>query len=464
MCKKLLCVLLFVSLMLANKMNYIRLLLLSFSLLITQTVFAATKQLYLENLGGVASLTRVQPTANTAANINSANSITISQSLPMQAPFTISANGIAVNLTLQRVGGGSRTAQVELFLNGVGGTSLGTDTWSWASGGANPHSFIINNASAINMVAGDYLTLVVSNTGTGRFRVRQAAGGESHIALQTDTVITIDEVGIHSNPYPDPEEFLSYTASSTVYLRATVSDPFGYADISSVDFTVNDPNSPPSVFTANIVTPEPGAAGATAVFETAYTLPPVPAPDGVWSVDYVANEGSEGTVTSVASKTFGVGSPALNVSKSSFTAYDPVNMTTAAKSIPNSIVEYTVEVTNSGFGYVDENSVIITDVLPSAQSTFYFGVPVDPVRFIDGSVSSGLSFTFTAIDSTTDDVDFSNDGCLTYVANPTADPVTGYDTTSPKINCIAINPKGSLSGSDGTNHPSFSVTFSIKVD
>lgn len=409
-------------------------------------------------------MTRIQPTGNSNVTITSGNSITANQTPVFQAPFTINATNITVTLNLQKIGGGSRTAHVELFVNGTGGTSLGTDQWTWGGGGPSSHNFTITNAITRNLATGDYLTVVVSNTGTGNFRIRQSAGGTSFVEMDTDTVITIDSTGIHSNPYPDPEEFLSYTASTTVYLRATVSDPFGYADISSVDFSVNDPNSPPSVFNANIAAPETGAAAATAVFETPYSIPPIPAPDGVWSVDFVANEGTEGTITANMNKPFSVGSPALNVKKTSSTAYDPVNLGSSPKSIPGSLVDYTVEVTNSGFGFVDNNSIIISDVLPSAQATFYFGVPVDPVVFSDGVVSSGLTFTFTDISSTTDDVEFSNDGCATFVLNPTADPITGYDTTSPKIDCIAIYPKGNFAGSDGINTPSFSVTFTIVVD
>ena len=120
-------------------------------------------------------------------------------------------------------------------------------------------------------------------------------------------------------------------------------------------------------------------------------------------------------VTATAGKSFSVGSPALNVRKASSTVYDPVNFSSFAKSIPNSRVEYTVEITNSGFGFVDENTILITDLLPSAQSTFYFGVPADPVRFTDGAVASGLSFTFTDITDPNDDVQFSNDGCVTFL-------------------------------------------------
>ena len=452
------------------KFKSYQLTLLILCLLFSQAGNAALKQLYLENLAGpgAAFLTRSQPIANSNVNLTSGSSITLDQDVAFQAPFTISATNINVTLVLQRTGNGTRSVQVEVFINGTSGTSLGTAQVTFSAGGPQTRLFTITNTTLQNLGVNDYLTVVITNTATGTVRVRQAAGGTSFLEVTTNSVISIDSVGIFSNPYPDPEEFLSYTASSTVYLRATVSDPFGFADISSVDFTVNDPNSPPSVFTANIIVPAAGsAAGATAAFETPYTLPPIPAPDGVWSVDFVANEGAEAAVTDTASKSFSVGSPTLNVRKAISTVYDPVNFSSFAKSIPNSRVEYTVEITNSGFGFVDENTILITDMLPSTQSTFYFGVPPDPVRFNDGAVTSGLSFTFTDITDPNDDVQFSNDGCATFLVPPTAptaDPVTGYDTTVPKIDCIAINPKGSFNGSDGANDPSFSVSFTIRVD
>ena len=432
----------------------------------SQLSFSATKQLYLESLSTTPVLTRVIPAANTFTNITSGSSITIDQSPVFQSAFTISANDIPVTLTLQKIGGGSgRTAQVELFKNGSGGTSIGSDTVAWSTGGPTALVFTISNASAINFVATDYLTLVVSNTGSGTFRVRANAGGASLIEMDTNTAITVDTVSIHPIAYPDPTEYLSYVAGDNVFLRATVSDPFGFADISSVDFTVNDPNSPPSVYTANITIPEAGASAATAVFETPYTIPVAPAPDGVWSVDYVANEGAEG-ITDTAAKIFGVGTTDINVKKTSTTTSDPVNAS-FPKSIPNSHVEYSVETINSGFGFADNNSVFITDPFPDTQTTFYFGAtsaPYDPVQFADGAVASGLTYSFIGLSNQTDDVQFYSDaGCSVDVLSPVAD-ASGYDISVPKIVCIEINPKGDFNGSDGTNDPSFTVNFTVRVD
>ncbi|MBT8133114.1 MAG: hypothetical protein KJO03_01315, partial [Gammaproteobacteria bacterium] len=103
--------------------------LLIFCLLFSQAGNTALKQLYLENLSGpgAAFLTRAQPVANSFTNLTAGSSITLDQDVAFQAPFTISATDINVTLVLQRTGGGSRTVQVEVFINGSTGTSLGTD-------------------------------------------------------------------------------------------------------------------------------------------------------------------------------------------------------------------------------------------------------------------------------------------------------------------------------------------------
>ena len=155
-----------------------------------------------------------------------------------------------------------------------------------------------------------------------------------------------------------------------------------------------------------------------------------------------------------------VGTANITISKNSVVLSDPVNATNP-KAIPGAIVEYTVAVGNTGFGYVDTNSFIISDpVVPG--TTFYFGLPLNPVNFIDGAVASGLTFTFIDLASVIDDIDFSNDGGLSFIT-PTTD-ASGFDTTVPAINFIRINPKGELNGSDGTNNPSMRINFRVRVD
>ena len=66
--------------------------------------------------------------------------------------------------------------------------------------------------------------------------------------------------------------------------------------------------------------------------------------------------------------------------------------------------------------------------------------------------------------SQTDDVQFYSDAsCSVDVLSPVVD-IAGYDASSPKIICVAVNPKGDFNGSDGSNEPSFTIKFIVRVD
>ena len=75
------------------------------------------------------------------------------------------------------------------------------------------------------------------------------------------------------------------------------------------------------------------------------------------------------------------------------------------------------------------------DTLPANTRLFVgnLGAPGSgPVQFVNGSPSSGLTWTFTALNSTTDDVDFSNDGGTTWTYVPVPD-ANGYDARGDRI-------------------------------
>ena len=432
------------------------------TIVVSSTPTTGTKQLYFDDANNSPGLlTRVAPTVNTRTNpdIPPGSTYTLNQA-PFELPFTInSGSNIVVQMWLRRMtsNSGNHTATVELF---NGASSLGSDSQSWNVNGMQLIVFTIPVLSAHSFSAGEFISLVITSDAgnAGNVRMRTFRNGiNARIDMETGTVINLDEVGVYSAAYPATTQFNTYSPGSTVYLRTTVSDPFGNADISSVDISVTDP-TPAQVFTTNITVPTATPAAATAVFETAYTIPATP--DGIWSIGFVANEGSEGTVSHASSADMIVGTPALTVSKNSQTISDPVNASDF-KAIPNAIVEYTLGLENSGYGYVDINTIELTDPIATG-TTFYFGSPLNPVDFVDGLTASGLSFTFTSLASTTDDIDFSNDGGSTFIT-PTVD-VNGFDTTSPPINFIRLNPKGELRGSDGVNHPSMELRFRVRVE
>jgi len=154
--------------------------------------------------------------------------------------------------------------------------------------------------------------------------------------------------------------------------------------------------------------------------------------------------------------------PNLIVSKTSQSFSDPVNNTTNPKSIPGATKLYVVRVTNQGSGVVDSNALMIVDPIP-ANTRLYVGnlaAPGSgPVAFVQGAPSSTLTFTYTALNSVTDDVDFSNDGGVTW----TYVPVPGADGTDAAVNALRLRPKGTMAGNGGGN-TWFELQFRVLIN
>jgi len=161
------------------------------------------------------------------------------------------------------------------------------------------------------------------------------------------------------------------------------------------------------------------------------------------------------TSPSAVSATISV-SPPLTIVKSSQAYSDPQNGTTNPKAIPGGFVAYTVTVANPGAYTVDTNSVIVVDATPGNLQLFVGNVPggTGPVLFQNGSPASGLTYTFTSLSSTTDDVDFSNNGGTSWTYVPTAN-ASGVD---PAVTHIRIRPKGSMAAGS-----SFTLLFGYVV-
>ena len=154
----------------------------------------------------------------------------------------------------------------------------------------------------------------------------------------------------------------------------------------------------------------------------------------------------------------------LTVLKSAITTSDPINGSTSPYNIPGATVLYSVQVNNTGLGSPDSNTVIVMDPIPANTELFVNdlgGAGSGPVLFIDGTapVNSGLSYTFTSLGSTTDDIEFSNDNGTNWNYTPVPD-ANGYDAN---VTNIRINPKGVMNASNGTDHPTFILRFSVKV-
>jgi uncharacterized repeat protein (TIGR01451 family) len=177
---------------------------------------------------------------------------------------------------------------------------------------------------------------------------------------------------------------------------------------------------------------------------------------GIGSVT-TANSGSNALAASANLSIFSA--PNITLLKSVAINWDPVNLFVNPKGIPGAIAEYTITATNSG-GPSDANSIVITDLVPPNVILYVndiSGAGTGPVQFIQGGTSSTLTYTYTALNSTTDDLSFSNNSGATWVAVP----VAGTNGCDPAINAIRVNPKGTFIGN--TPSPSFQLKFRVCV-
>ena len=158
--------------------------------------------------------------------------------------------------------------------------------------------------------------------------------------------------------------------------------------------------------------------------------------------------------------------PDVILLKSVATFSDPVNGTTNPKAIPGGVMLYTIIATNQGTGATDAGTVVLTD--PISVNTALFVGDIDgpgpatgPVLFTDGTSpdDSGLNYTFTSLDSLTDDVAFSNDDGTTYTYVPVPDG-NGFDTN---VTHMRITPKGTFKAASGGDIPTFDVKFKVRV-
>ena len=136
--------------------------------------------------------------------------------------------------------------------------------------------------------------------------------------------------------------------------------------------------------------------------------------------------------------------PVITLQKSSQVISDAFNGTTNPKRIPGAVVEYTMTVTNSGYGITDNNSIVINDAIP-ANTDFI----INSVQFIDGVIYGAPSSGLTA---TSANFSYSTDGTTYNAAQSSA---TSH---------IRVSPQGQFSEASGAGNPSFQVKFQVEVE
>ncbi|MEZ5541408.1 MAG: hypothetical protein R3F42_05130 [Pseudomonadota bacterium] len=428
----------------------------------SQLAASGDKALYLQQT----TLSRRLPGALGSIRISKGDTASWTLDPALATALTIdgSSGVIPVTLVLDETGPG----QARDYVITLSSSALGPlATLALANVDLNPavtatYNLVLTSPGDRVLPAGSSLTLTVENrtTGNGNRAIRVEPNGSS-VSLPSKTVINVDSVQLHDAAYPGGAALTNLQPGATVYIRAVVSDPFGSFDITSAVLDLADPAGA-LLLAAVPMTQVADSGAATKVYEYAYTLPAA-AGGGTWSARVTAHEGSEGTIAHQRTATFTVtaGVAELTLVKSVQTLSDPLHGTFDPYNIPGARLLYTIQVSNSGAGGTDTDTVVVSDLIPPGTALLVgdLGVPGSgPVLFLDGSPASGLGYTYSALASPTDDLEFSVDGAdWSYV--PTAD-AGGVDAG---VRYIRIRPRGGMAGNSGGGDPSFQLRFLVEI-
>lgn len=116
----------------------------------------------------------------------------------------------------------------------------------------------------------------------------------SKIDLPVSTYIDISSLEVYTAPYAGGRAVISAVSGAVDYVRATVTDPFGFSDINGVDVTFIPVGG---TKTATLV----ASAGCTRTYETVWNTTGA---SGNYTISATAKEGFENRVTSVKSTNF----------------------------------------------------------------------------------------------------------------------------------------------------------------
>lgn len=269
-----------------------------------------------------------------------------------------------------------------------------------------------------------------------------------------------DAVAVHtlSNTGNDEDRF-DFSAVATgdfvpgvsYYLDVDDSGTLGPADTAVVD---TDGDSLPDT--------GPLAPGASTTILVVYAIPGTAVPGDAATVTVTAASDFQPLATASVSDTIAIAlAPSLLLDKRFTTISDPVNLGLDPLPIPGSTVEYTITVSNQGPGTVDMDTFEITDAVPGNSCLLVADIAGNgPLRFDDGSPSSGLSYTFASLSSPGDDLEFSADGGATWSYTP----VAGANGCDPDVTHLRINPKGPFAADTGSGSPQADFSFRVLID
>ncbi len=227
---------------------------------------------------------------------------TFTQTPSFASAFDIPANQTLTIKSYYSLVSGSIGTAITASLK-VGGTAFLTDSTATATSDANGTYLEWSGTlgSAETIASGEAITLEITSalaSGNSFKLDYDSASKPSKITLPTTTVIKVDSVGVYDAPYPGGSLVTTPANGQILYIRATVSDPFGAADITSVPLAIDGPGTADDISTTltNVV----ASTAASKTFEYVWVTG---ATAGSYSVAVTGKEGYENAVTDQKSTT-----------------------------------------------------------------------------------------------------------------------------------------------------------------
>ena len=148
--------------------------------------------------------------------------------------------------------------------------------------------------SDVTIPAGQAISLDITTAQSGvAFRIDYDSQTKpSKITLPVTTYIDMTALAMYDAAYPGGSISSTATNGSTVYLRSTVTDPFGADDITGLDISILAPGGG----TTNVTGTQVATAGCTKTYEYTWNSPAIP---GDYDFTVTAKEGFENTVVDI---------------------------------------------------------------------------------------------------------------------------------------------------------------------
>jgi hypothetical protein len=254
------------------------------------------KQLYLNDALGLDRSNPADPVDNTTAQtsiISSGNTVSFTQNPILCSPLTIKASQTITITNYVTIVSGTMPANPTItaaLKNGA--TTFASFSNPTYSGGLLTWTGTL--PSDVTIPTGNAIILDVTSGQAGvTFKIDYDSQTKpSLIELPVTTYIDITSLAMFDGAYPGGSVLSTAANASTVYLRSTVTDPFGFSDITGLDIKITAPGGG----VTNVVGTSVAGAGCTRTYEYVWNSPATP---GDYSFVATAKEGTENSVIDV---------------------------------------------------------------------------------------------------------------------------------------------------------------------